>query len=75
MKRKYFEVYLFRSALTCDNALAVRRTTVRITAVLLLTGRFRACRLARPLLEGEALEEALLHQLPPGDPTLFHRAT
>ena len=44
VKKLYFEVYLFRSALTANAVSAVRRTTVIITALQLRLGRFRACR-------------------------------
>jgi len=44
VKRQYYEVYLFRSALTANAEKAVRRVTVWITTALLVCGRFRACR-------------------------------
>ena len=44
VKRQYYEVYLFRSALTANAKKAVRRVTVWITTALLVCGRFRACR-------------------------------
>jgi len=44
VKRQYYEVYLFRSALTANAKQAVRRVTVWITTLLLVCGRFRACR-------------------------------
>ena len=44
VKRQYYEVYLFRSALTANAKDSVRRVTVWITTLLLVCGRFRACR-------------------------------
>ena len=44
VKRQYYEVYIFRSALTANAQNSVRRVTVWITTLLLVCGRFRACR-------------------------------
>ena len=44
LKRRYWEVYFFRSALTANDRAAVRRVTVRIRAFMIRTARFRACR-------------------------------
>ena len=55
VKRAYFEVYLFRSAVTANSKQAVRRATVFITVLLIATGRFRVCR--------KGLSEAQVAQL------------
>ena len=44
VKRAYFEVYCFRSAITTNAEFAIRRTTARVTAALLCAGRFKAGR-------------------------------
>ena len=44
VKRAYFEVYLFRSAVTANAQSAVRRSSVRIVAGMIQAGRFSACR-------------------------------
>ena len=44
VKRRYYEVYLFRAALTANSKAAVRRATVFITVLLIVTARFRVCR-------------------------------
>ena len=44
VKRIYFEVYLFRTAITANAEAAIRRTTARTTAALITAGRFKACR-------------------------------
>ena len=44
VKRAYFEVYCFRSAITANAEFAVRRTTARVTAALICAGRLKACR-------------------------------
>ena len=44
VKRRYYAVYLFRSAVTANSKAAVRWATVFITVLLIATGRFRVCR-------------------------------
>ena len=44
VKRRYYEVYLFRSGVTANSKEAVRRVTVFLTVLLIVTGRFRVCR-------------------------------
>ena len=44
LKRRYWEVYFFRSAITANDQEAVRRVTVRLRAFMIRTARFRACR-------------------------------
>jgi len=44
VKKLYFEVYLFRSALTANAGSAVRRTITIVSALQVRLGRFRACR-------------------------------
>lgn len=44
VKRKYYEVYFFSSALTANDKAAQRRTAVTLTALLIRCARFRACR-------------------------------
>ena len=44
VKRRYYEVYLFRSAVTANSKVAVQRATVFITVLLIVTVRFRVCR-------------------------------
>ena len=56
VKRKYFEVYLFRSAVTANSKVAMRRASVFITALLVATGRFRVCRQGMGAREVEAAE-------------------
>lgn len=44
VKKQYFEVCLFRSAVTANAVLAVRRTTTILKAMQMRFGRYRACR-------------------------------
>jgi hypothetical protein len=44
VKKQYFEVYLFRSAVTANAVSAVRRTTTILKAMQMRFGRYRACR-------------------------------
>ena len=44
VKKQYFEVYLFRSAVTANAISAVRRTTTILKAMQMRFGRYRACR-------------------------------
>ena len=43
VKKEYFSVYLFRSAVTANAVSAVRRTTVILRAMQMRFGRYRAC--------------------------------
>ena len=44
VKKQYFEVYLFRSAVTANAVSAVRRTTTILRAMMMRLGRYQACR-------------------------------
>ena len=44
VKAQYFEVYLFRSAVTANAVSSVRRTTTVLKALAMRLGRYRACR-------------------------------
>ena len=47
VKKQLFEVYLFRSSVTANAELAVRRTTTILKALQLRLGRYRALYLGR----------------------------
>ena len=44
VKKEYFSVYLFRSAVTANAVSPVRRTTTVLKAMQMRFGRYRACR-------------------------------
>ena len=44
VKLHYWQVYFFRASVTANDQSAMRRATVRLTTLLIRTGRFRACR-------------------------------
>ena len=59
VKKQYFEVYLFRSAVTANAVSAVRRTTTILTALHMRLGRYRACRAGLDAEQVEAQEQRL----------------
>ena len=59
VKKEYFSVYLFRSAVTANAVSPVRRTTTVLKAMQMRFGRYRACRAGLTERQLAALEARL----------------